>query len=308
MTTSSLPATELADDRYAGLDTWSDAAILGALIDGQRRAVDAVTSALPAIAEAAVLASAALSAGGRLIYLASGSPALIALGDALELPQTFGIDRSQLLWLFSGGEQTTQNLNGTSEDDAGLGRLHIASAEVGPADCVVAISASGSTPYTVAGLGAARLAGATTVAIAGNAGAPIFAEADVAILLDVGAEVISGSTRMGAGTAQKATLNLFSTLVGVKLGHVHDNLMVNVTADNEKLRQRAMRMVCRITGATPELAQRALTVTNGLVKPAAVLAAGARDRADADAILDRHGGRLRPALAELNARQRPAMT
>lgn len=307
MIPSPLPATELADDRYSGLDTWPDAAILGALIDGQRRAVDAVTSALPAIAEAAELASAKLSAGGRLIYLASGSPALIALGDALELPQTFGIPRSQLLWLFSGGEQTTQNLNGASEDDAGLGALHIAEAGVGPGDCIVAISASGSTPYTVSGLRAARDAGAATVAVAGNAGAPIFAATDVSILLDVGAEVISGSTRMGAGTAQKAALNLFSTLVGVKLGHVHDNLMVNVTADNEKLRQRAVRMVCRITGATPEIAQRALAQTGGAVKPAAILAAGARDHADADAILGRNGGRLRPALAELAARQRPAI-
>lgn len=294
-----LPATEVADPRYAGLDTWPDTAVLTALAEGQERAVAALAPALPALAAAAERATASLSRGGRLIYLAAGSPALIALGDMLELPQTYGIARDRLVCLMAGGHEITRNLSGTDEDRADLAEQAIAEIGTGADDCVVAISASGSTPYTVAGLAAARRAGAATVGIAGNPGAALFAAADVAVLLAVGAEVISGSTRMGAGTAQKAALNLFSTLVGVRLGHVHDNFMINVNADNDKLRKRAARMVGAITGADEDKALEALGRTGGSPKLAALLAAGAASPADAETLLARHGGHLRPALAEL---------
>lgn len=294
-----LPKTEVADERYVGLDTWAPEQILSALLDGQRRAIASVEAAVPALARAADLAAQSLGGGGRLIYIAAGSPALIALGDMLELPQTYGILRDRLVCMMAGGHAITHNLTGTDEDRADLAEGEIAAAKVGAGDCVVAISASGTTPYTVGGLAAARRAGAATVGIAGNAGAPLFAEADVAVLLDAGPEVISGSTRMGAGTAQKAALNLFSTLVGVALGHVHDNLMVNVNADNEKLRQRAARMVSRITGAAPDAAGEALEACGGAVKPAILVAAGAGTPQAAAALLTTHAGKLRPALASL---------
>ena len=162
-----------------------------------------------------------------------------------------------------------------------------------------ATSASGSTPYTVAGLEAARAAGAVTVGIAGNAGAPLIAKADIGVLLEAGPEVISGSTRMGAGTAQKAALNMLSTLVGVHLGHVYDGLMVNVVADNEKLRRRAARIVMRITGAGEPEATRALELSNGAVKPAVLIAAGAGGAHEAQTLLGRCKGNLRAALALL---------
>jgi N-acetylmuramic acid 6-phosphate etherase len=297
--TATMPATEMADDRYLGLDTWRDDAILAALFEGQRRALASVEAAIPDLARAARIAAQKLAGGGRLVYLASGSPALISLNDALEIPQTYGVARDRILLLFAGGPAIFENLTGAEEDNAAGAAAEVAAAGVGPSDCVIATSASGSTPYTVAGLKAARAAGAATVGIAGNAGAPLIAAADIGVLLDAGPEVISGSTRMGAGTAQKAALNMLSTLIGVHLGHVYDGLMVNVIADNEKLRRRAARIVMRITGAGDEAAVRALDLSGGAVKPAVLMAAGAQNASEADALLGKTQGNLRAALALL---------
>ncbi len=297
--TPETPSTELAEKRYAGLDTWTDAAILSALLEGQRRGVDSVAGALSEIAAAAQLAVAALTGEGRLVYLGAGSPALQALADALEIPQTYGVARDRIGLIFAGGHTITENLTGPYEDDGRLARTDVAAAAVGPGDCVIAISASGSTPYTVAGLSEAKARGAATIAIASNSNAALFSAADVAILLPAEPEVISGSTRLGAGTAQKATLNLISTLIGVRLGHVHDNHMVNLVADNAKLRARAERMVMAITGASRDMAAEALRVSEGHPKLASLLCAGASSLADAEALLARTGGCLRDALVEL---------
>jgi N-acetylmuramic acid 6-phosphate etherase len=299
--TLTTPATEIAEERYAGLDTWRDDAILGALFEGQQRALSSVEAAIPELARAARVAAAKLDGGGRLIYLASGSPALISLNDALEIPQTYGVPRDRIVLLFAGGPAIFENLTGAEEDDGELAQRDVAGAKVGPQDCVIATSASGSTPYTVAGLKAARAAGAATIGIAGNAGAPLIVAAEIGVLLDAGPEVISGSTRMGAGTAQKAALNMLSTLIGVHLGHVYDGLMVNVIADNEKLRRRAARIVMRITGADDAKAVRALELSNGAVKPAVLIAAGAGDAQHAQALLGRSKGNLRAALALMGA-------
>jgi N-acetylmuramic acid 6-phosphate etherase len=299
MTVPLVPATETAESRYAGLDTWHDEAILVALFDGQVRALAAVDAAIPALARAAKLGADKLSAGGRIVYLGAGSPALISLGDALEIPQTYGVPRDRIVMIFAGGDAITRNLTGVDEDDADLARRDVAAAGIGPGDFVIATSASGSTPYTVAGLTAAREAGAATVGIGGNRGAPLFSAADVAVLLDCGPEVISGSTRMGAGTAQKAALNMLSTLIGVRLGHVYDGLMVNVTADNEKLRGRAARIVARITGVDLDTASGALKLSNGEVKPAILIAAGVDTLAAAERLLGETNGNVRAALSRL---------
>jgi len=298
MTATSLPATEAAEQTYRGLDTWPDSVILTTLLDGQRRAVASVENAIPALARAADLIAVSLRGDGRLIYLGAGSPALISLGDALELPQTFGIPRERIVLCFAGGHGITENLTGPFEDDVILARADIAALGIGPSDSIVAVSASGSTPYTVAALGSARERGAATVAIAGNAGAVLFDHADVAILLDAGPEVISGSTRMGAGTAQKAALNMLSTLVGIRLGHVHDNHMVNVNADNLKLKRRAERMVAAIADVSEDVAVSALNSSAGVVKPAILIAAGASAE-EAARLLAEHRGVVRNALAAL---------
>lgn len=295
-------ATETVDARYAGLDTWDDRDILMALLAGHRRALESVEAAIPALAEAAGMAAARLEQGGRLVYIAAGSPALMSLADALEIPQTYGIDHDQIVVILADGQSIATRLNGMREDSAAEARGDVAANTVGPGDCVIATSASGSTPYTLAGLLAARAAGAATVGIAGNPGSPLLAAADVGVLLDAGAEVISGSTRMGAGTAQKAALNMLSTLIGVHLGHVYDGLMVNLRADNEKLRGRAARIVSTVTGAGEARARQALDASRGEVKPAILIAAGVTDPAAAQTLLAESKGNVRTALAALAAK------
>jgi N-acetylmuramic acid 6-phosphate etherase len=298
---NALPRTEAVVDAAIGLDTRTDAEVLQTLLDGQRRAVDSVAAAIPALSRAAAAGVAALEAGGRLIYLGAGSPALMSLADALELPQTYGIPYDRIVLILADGKTIATRLNGVREDDVEGARQDIRSAGVGAGDCVIATSASGTTPYTVEGMRAARKAGAATIGISGNAGSPLLTDADVAVHLDTGPEVISGSTRMGAGTAQKAALNMLSTLIGVRLNHVYDGLMVNVKADNEKLRGRAARIVTTITGASAETAAFALQQSDGEVKPAILIAAGARSLADAVTLLGANKGNVRQALAELSA-------
>lgn len=300
---SAFAATEFADPLYAGLDAWDDEAILTALLDGQKRGLDAVTPAIPDIARAAALAVTALESGGRLVYMGAGSPGLIALTDGLEIPQTYGIARDRIVILIAGGLAMTEHLLGGHEDDVEAGAADIAAIGIGPDDCVVCLSASGTTRYTVAGLRAAKQAGAKTVGIAGNRNTPLLDDADVAVLLATGAEVISGSTRMAAGTAQKAALNMLSTLIGVRMGQVHDNFMVNLTADNAKLVLRATGIVARIAGVDPDAGARAMAATENEIKPAILLAAGATNPAEARDLLARSGGVVRKALALLG---RPA--
>lgn len=299
---NAMAATEMTDPRFSGLDAWDDATILSTLLDGQKAGLDAVTPAIHQIAKAADLAVDALRSGGRLIYLAAGSPGLIALSDALEIPQTYGVARDRIVILMAGGMAMTHELLGGPEDDADAGASDIETVDAGPNDCVICLSASGTTRYTVAGLRRAKALGAKTVGIAGNARTPLLEDADTAILLATGAEVISGSTRMAAGTAQKATLNMLSTLIGVRLGHVHDNLMVNVTADNAKLILRATGIVARIAGVTPEAAAQAMSMANNTVKPAILIAAGAKNLSDAQALLAQSDGVVRKALAVLSQR------
>ncbi len=291
------PATEFADARYDGLDTWPDEVVLAALLDGQRRALEAVAAAIPDLCRGARLAAERLRAGGRLIYVAAGSPALMSLADALEIPQTYGIDHERIVTILADGKGIAERLDGSREDRADEAEADLAAARVGPADCIIATSASGRTPYTLAGLRAARRAGAATIGIAGNPNTPLLESAEVAVLLATGPEVIAGSTRMGAGTAQKAALNMLSTLMGVHLGHVYDGLMVNVKADNAKLRGRAARIVSKIAGVDDGTAVRALEASGGEVKPAALIAAGVRSLAEAGALLGQSRGNLRQALA-----------
>jgi N-acetylmuramic acid 6-phosphate etherase len=289
-----------AQHRHAeGLDIQAPASVLSALAEGQIEAAQAVRAAIPAIAAAAELVAPRLKAGGRLVYAAAGSSGLMALADALELPGTYGIARDRVVVLLAGGEEALRNLAGAPEDDRAEAVRAVASAAVGPRDCVIAVSASGSTPYALAALEEARRRGAATVALANNAGTPLLDGADVAVLLETPPEVIAGSTRMGAGTAQKIALNMLSTLVAVHLGHVHDGYMVNLVADNAKLRGRAQRIVAAVTGSRPDEAARLLEKSGGAVKTAILLAAGAADAEAARKLLDGTGQKLRPALSAI---------
>ncbi|AZO72283.1 MAG: N-acetylmuramic acid 6-phosphate etherase [Mesorhizobium sp.] len=291
--------TEALHQNAEGLDVQTPEAILAFLANAQVEAAKAVHGAIPAIAAAAELIARQLKSGGRLAYAAAGSSGLMAVADALELPGTFGIARDRIAILIAGGNEAFRTLAGGPEDDTEEAAAAVAKADIGKGDCLIAISASGSTPYAVQAIGDARRRGAATIAIANNSGAPLFGEADVAILLETPPELIAGSTRMGAGTAQKIALNMLSTLAAVHLGHVHDGYMVNLTADNIKLRDRAVRMVAAITGRSRDEAARLLEESGGVVKTAILLAAGAANADAAEKILEGTGQKLRPALSAI---------
>lgn len=291
--------TEAQHEGADQLDVKPPHEVLRLLADAQVEAAAAVKAAIEQIAEAALLAARTLFGGGRLAYAGAGSSGLMALADALELPGTYGIARDRILILLAGGASALTDLAGAPEDDAEQAARDVASAGIGPGDCLIAVTASGSTPYAVAALDAAKRAGASVVGIANNPGTPLLQRADVAILLATPPEVIAGSTRMGAGTAQKIALNMLSTLTAIHLGHVHDGYMVNLHADNAKLRDRAARIVAAITSAEPSAASAWLEAAGGSVKAAILIGMGAGSAEAAARLLEGTGQKLRPALSML---------
>lgn len=298
------PRTEELHPHAAGLDTQPAETILGFLAAAQVEAASVVQSALKPIAEAAARAAATLRAGGRLAYAAAGSSGLMALADAVELPGTFGIARDRIELLLAEGAANLLDLPAAPEDDESRAARDVAAARIGKGDCLIALSASGTTPYAVAALQAAKAAGAATIAIANNDGAPLLKLADIAILLPTPPELIAGSTRMGAATAQKIALNMMSTLMAIELGHVHDGHMVNLRAENKKLRLRAARIVAAISKQDEQAAAAWLDAAGGSVKHAVLLAAGAADMATASRLLEGADQNLRRAMAELDGSAR----
>ncbi|MEX0317486.1 MAG: N-acetylmuramic acid 6-phosphate etherase [Ruegeria sp.] len=297
MTPQVLPQTETLRDEAVGLDLRPDTEILERLLAGQQAALAALDACLPQISAAANLLAEAIRAGGRIHYAAAGSSGLMGLADGAELPGTYGLSPDCIAICMAGGVPTSAEMPGHTEDDTE--EAQDAALQVKSGDTVIAISASGSTPYPVKFAQMARAAGAQTVCIANNADAALFDHATCAIHLDTPPEIIAGSTRMGAATAQKAALNMMSTLMGIRLGHVHDGLMVNVIADNRKLRGRAEGIVRKITGVSETVARDVLERAAGDVKQAILLASGAQNTAQARRLLEQSGGHLRPALKQL---------
>lgn len=283
----------MTHDLAVGLDQLDPLSIVTMLATAQSTALIAVSDAAKPIAVAARIAADRLRAGGRLVYAGAGSSGLLALTDGLELPGTFGIPRERVVILFAGAPASLSSLAGDTEDDGERAEHDVLAANIGAADCMIAVSASGSTPYTLAALNAARRVGAATIAIANNAQAPLLRDFDTPIHLATGPEIIAGSTRMAAGTAQKITLNILSTLVAVHLGHIVDGEMVNLQADNLKLRQRAIRIVSRISDADAANAAACLDKANGSVKHAILLASGAKTYNEAEAYLAASTGYVR---------------
>jgi len=293
--------TEARSDSYRSLDSWPSATILKAIVVRNQHALKAVEQALPALSSAALGIERAIAAGGRLIYLGAGTSGRLALQDAAELPPTFGFDGA--LVLIAGGEQAGGRAQEGAEDDELAATQAIDMAGVSSRDAVIGIAASGSTPYTVAGLRRARERGAFTVGIANNPGTPLLDAAEVGVLLATGPEVLTGSTRLAAGTAQKVALNALSTAVMVRLGGAYDNLMVGMRPSNAKLRRRAAEIVQAASGCTPAQAQQVLTEAGGNIREAIVMVATGASLAEAQATLARHHRRVREALAEFSVRQ-----
>lgn len=291
-----LRPTEARHPHSAGLQDRDGVTALGQLLDAQAAALAAVRPALAGIETAAQAAADVLRAEGRLGYAGAGSSGLMALADALELAGTFGIMPDRTPILFAGGAAALLHMTGGVEDDPALAAADVAASGLGAGDMVLCLTASGSTPYTLEVARLARAAGARVVGFANVPGAALAPLSDIMITLETGPEVVSGSTRMGAATAQKVALNLFSTRLGILLGHVHDGYMVNVVADNAKLLDRAARIVSALSGRDAAAAQAALSASGGAVKAAVLIAAGATpDRAAA--LLSDCGGQIGPALA-----------
>lgn len=284
--------TEHADPRYRDLDQWDDATALHAMWEGQMAAMAAVAPALPAMAQVVAAVVPRLRAGGRLVYAGAGTSIRIAVQDGIELGPTYDWPEPRTVYLIAGGTKALMQGVEGAEDDADDARAQVRAAEIGHADVVIALAASGRTPFTLAVTDAARAAGALTVGVACTPQAPLCALADHGIVMDTGAEVVAGSTRMKAGTAQKAVLNLLSTQIMLRLGHVHQGLMVNMRAQNAKLRQRAIGMVAQLAQVEEAAAQAALQQTGWQIKPAMLVAQG-HSVATARAALDAAGGVLR---------------
>lgn len=288
-------ATEHISPRYIDLDSWSTAEMVAAMYEGQLAAAAAVRAALPAIGAAVDDAVPALQRGGRIVYVGAGTSGRIGVQDGTELTPTYDWPAERLVFAMAGGMGALVRSSEGAEDNEDAGAQAMADAKVGVNDVVIGIAASGTTPFTIGALRAAGVAGAVTIAIANNSGAPLFNVARHRILADTGSEVIAGSTRMNAGTAQKIVLNLISTALMVKLGRVYRGLMVDMHARNAKLRRRAQAIVSEILDCTEDDAARYVEQAGGDVKTAVLMGLGLNRSAAAE-LLDRHGGNLRAAI------------
>ncbi|WP_170573294.1 N-acetylmuramic acid 6-phosphate etherase [Ruegeria atlantica] len=291
-----LPQTEQLHPNAALLNRGDLITSARALAEGQIAAAAVVRDALGNIAQGAKAMANTIREDGVLHYVAAGSSGLMAAADALELGGTFSIPPARLRIHMAGGLPTGAEMPGGAED-ATDGLLEALGQEQGM-DTIIAVSASGSTPYTIAAANIAQTYGATVIGIANNAGSPLLEAADIPILLATPPELISGSTRMGAGTAQKIALNMLSSLMAVELGHVHKGMMVNLRADNDKLRGRAVGIVARIAEVDADTAKHALDIAGGDVKPAILIAAQGVSPEQAHARLQATDGILSIALTQ----------
>ena len=296
------PATEDRNPLFADLDLWPTAKAVAAMAREQAEAAAAVEPQAEAIAAAADAAAARLADGsGRLVHVGAGTSGRLAVQDGVELGPTYDWPGSRWAFALAGGTDALLTSVEGAEDDEQAGAAAMGELRLGAADVVIGIAASGRTPFTVAAVRTAAAAGALTVGIASNAGTPLLAAAVHPILIETGAEVLAGSTRMKAGTAQKIALNLLSTATMLRLGRIHAGLMVAMRATNRKLRARAAAMVGEIAGVDAAEAQAALDSAGGDIRTAVLVAKGL-GKAAAEEALHAAGGNLRSALAALPSR------
>ncbi len=288
--------TETRNPKTSDLDSMSVTEFLTVMNDEDRTVAVAVGAAIPEIAEAVDLVVAAFRRGGRLIYLGAGTSGRLGVLDAVECPPTFGTPPGQVVGLIAGGERAFVQAVEGAEDSAQLAADELSGIGLGDGDVVVGIAASGRTPYVIGGLDHARAVGAATVSIACNRNAVVSRHADVAIEVDNGPEVLTGSTRLKAGTSQKLILNMISTAAMVQVGKVYGNLMVDVMPTNEKLVARAQRIIAEATGCDAQTAQAAYEAAGGHAKTAIVMILTEVDADEARARLEAAGGVVRGAV------------
>lgn len=289
--------TEKTNSASVNLDQKSALEISRIINAEDAKVAAAVKGALPQIAQAIDLIAAALSQGGRLIYVGTGTSGRIAALDAVECPPTFDVDPRMVQFIIAGGPKALGAAVEADEDSRELGRNAIAKKKPGKKDVVVGIAASGRTPFTIAAIKSARRRGAKTIAVVCNPKSPLGKAAHVEIVANVGAEVVAGSTRMKAGTAQKMILNMLSTGAMTRLGYVYGNLMVNLHTKNSKLFERGVGILEKAAGLDNRAARKILAAAGGRVPVALVMAKArvSRDRA-VSALTESHG-QMRTAIS-----------
>lgn len=239
-----------------------------------------------------------MQCGGRLFYIGSGTGGKLGVLDATECPPTFGTDDNTVVWVISGGREAVSGWREDTEDDEALAVEDLTKQAFGPGDILVGISASGTTPYVLAAVQYARNLGSKTIGLCCRPGAQLANRVDLCITVDVGPEVIMGSTRLKAGTAQKMVLNILSSCAMIKMGKVYKNLMVDVKPINKKLKKRVLDIITLATGVEEGVAQKALQEAQGNTKVAILMLTLDMNVTSAEALLNKHNGYLQQAVKE----------
>lgn len=294
--------TESRNPASQNIDELSTEAMLRVINDEDKKVALAVEAIVPQIAQVTEAIAHAFSQGGRLIYCGAGTSGRLGILDASECPPTFGTPRGQVVGLIAGGHTAILQAVENAEDNAGQGAQDLADIGFSPRDVLVGIAASGRTPYVLGALAYAREQGAFTAALTCNPDSAMAQAADVALTPVVGPEIVTGSSRMKAGTAQKLVLNMLSTGAMIRSGKVYGNLMVDVEATNQKLVQRQINIVKQATECDDATAQQALTACGGHCKTAIVMVLAGLTAEEARALLDQNRGFIRAALRDSGVR------
>lgn len=288
--------TETRNPDTMTLDQMSALELVTVMNREDHKVPEAIASALPQIASTVEVVEQAFRKGGRLFYLGAGTSGRLGVLDASECPPTFGVDPGMVVGLIAGGDRALRFPIEGAEDDRSLGKQDLVDHNLVPSDVVIGIAASGRTPYVLGALDYAHSIGCKTAAVACNLHSAIGQAADIAIEVSVGPEVLTGSTRLKAGSAQKMILNMITTGAMVRTGKAYQNLMVDVVQSNEKLRTRAENIVMAATDVSREQARRTIDEANGKVKLAITMILTGKDAASAQALLDQSGGSVHNAL------------
>ena len=290
--------TESRNNASEAIDTLSTLEMLKVINNEDKKVALAVEQTLPAIAQAVDAIAAAFSQGGRLIYIGAGTSGRLGILDASECPPTYGSAPEQVVGLIAGGHQAILKAVENAEDNVEMGADDLKAIHFSAKDVLVGIAASGRTPYVLGAMAYARSMNATVACVSCNPQSPMTEAADIVITPVVGAEVVTGSSRMKAGTAQKLVLNMLTTGAMIRLGKIYGNLMVDVEATNAKLVERQKQIVMQATDCDREQAEMALNACEGHCKTAIVMILMGVDSDTSKALLQQNKGYIRPAIAE----------
>ena len=290
--------TEQRNSASMNIDRLSALEILQVINNEDKKVAVAVEKCLPQIAQTVEKIVAAFQHGGRLVYIGAGTSGRLGVLDASECPPTFGVQPEMVIGIIAGGEQALRRPIEGAEDNKSQAVKDLQSIDFSRKDILIGIAASGRTPYVIGALEYAKSLGATTVSLISNPGSAMAQISDIAIETIVGPEVLTGSSRMKSGTAQKLVLNMLTTTSMILLGKCYQNLMVDVQASNEKLRARAIKIVMEATECSKKIAEDALKIADNNAKLAIMMILGNLNKETAAKILAQHHGQLRQALSQ----------